>query len=519
MRKQSRRTDIAIVIVLIAIVVFSFLSIHNRDSASNAQTEPIPMEQYNGKTLGAMPGSLSEDIIVERFPDSPILYYTATPELYTALVTGKIDGFVSSRIILNQLAKAHNNITWFPEVLRTGYRYLGFAKTAKGEKLRAQMDEMLLEYQEDGTMEALENIWYGDDESLKVIDDSGLTGENGTLQVGICATDEPYNYYKGNKLTGFNVDVVTRFARRYGYALEYTDTNNPSSLLIGLTTGKFDMLAFAISYSEERAQTMLFSEPVVRFENHLVVRMGDKPEGAQQVVAERAGLFERIVESFEKTFIREKRWKLILEGIWNTTLITFMAVLLGTALALAICLFRRTGSRLANIISNIYVKIMQGMPMVVLLLILYYLIFGDSSLSALWVAVIGFSLHFGAYNSETLRSGIASVPPGQREAALALGYTENETFYHFILPQAVNHILPVYMGEIISLLKGTAVSGYISVQDLTKVSDIIRSRTYEAFFPLIATALIYFLLAWIIHRLLNMAMKRIDPRFEGGKDK
>jgi len=165
------------------------------------------------------------------------------------------------------------------------------------------------------------------------------------------------------------------------------------------------------------------------------------------------------------------------------------------------------------------VKIMQGMPMVVLLLILYYVIFADSSLAAMWVAVIGFSLHFGAYNSETLRSGIASVPPGQREAALALGYTENEAFYHFILPQAVNHIMPVYVGEVISLLKGTAVAGYISVQDLTKVSDIIRSRTYEAFFPLIATALIYFLLAWIIGQLLNMVLRRINPRFEGGKKK
>ena len=518
MRKKSRRTDIVIVIVLIAIVVFTVLSANKRDSASDGQAVPITMEQYDGKTLGAMPGSLSEDIAVERFPNSPIQYYTGTPDLCTALLTGKIDGFVSSRIILEQLAKENNNITWFPEVLRTGYRYMGFPKTAKGEKLRAQLDEMLLAYQADGTMEQIEGIWYGDDESLKVVDDSGLTGENGTLQVGICATDEPYNYYSGQKLTGFNVDLVNRFARRYGYALEYTDTNAPS-LLIGLTTGKFDMLAFAFSYSEERAQTMLFSEPVIRFENHLAVRASDNPEGARGVAVEQAGLLERIAGSFEKTFIREERWKLILEGIWNTTVITALAVLLGTVLGLAICLFRRTGSALANIISDLYVKIMQGMPMVVLLLILYYVIFGDSSLAAMWVAVVGFSLHFGAYNSETLRSGIASVPPGQREAALALGYTENEAFYHFILPQAVNHIMPVYVGEVISLLKGTAVAGYISVQDLTKVSDIIRSRTYEAFFPLIATALIYFLLAWIIRQLLNMVMKRINPRFEGGKKK
>ena len=192
---------------------------------------------------------------------------------------------------------------------------------------------------------------------------------------------------------------------------------------------------------------------------------------------------------------------------------------MGTLLAFAICLFRRTGSTLANMISDIYVKLMQGIPIVVLLLILYYMIFSQSVLAAVWIAAIGFSLHFGAYTSETLRSGINSVAPGQREAALALGFSERQAFYQFIFPQAVNHILPVYNGEIISLLKGTAIAGYISVQDLTKMSDIIRSRTYEAFFPLIATALIYFLLAWIIRLLLKAVMKWIDPRKKGGKNK
>lgn len=128
--------------------------------------------------------------------------------------------------------------------------------------------------------------------------------------------------------------------------------------------------------------------------------------------------------------------------------------------------------------------------------------------------MIGFSLNFAAYTSETLRSGIESIDSGQREAALALGYSEHQAFFRFIFPQAAVWQLPVYRGEIISLLKNTSIVGYIAIQDLTKMSDIIRSRTFEAFFPLIVTAIIYFILAWIISLILKTVLKQIDPRLK-----
>ena len=145
-------------------------------------------------------------------------------------------------------------------------------------------------------------------------------------------------------------------------------------------------------------------------------------------------------------------------------------------------------------------------------MILYYVIFGKSDINAIWVAIIGFSLNFGAYTSEVMRSGIESIDGGQIEAALALGYTENQAFFKFIFPQAAVRFLPVYRGEIISLLKGTSIVGYIAIQDLTKMSDIIRSRTYEAFFPLIATAVIYFVLAWVLALILKLILNNLDPK-------
>lgn len=320
------------------------------------------------------------------------------------------------------------------------------------------------------------------------------------------------------KSISFNIDLVTRFAKKYGYQIEYTDMA-PEGLLPGLTTGRFDMLATALSYTEERAQIVLFSEPVIQFDSVLAVRKEDTEVSAAGIGAGTgaAGIdssqnfLQKIYSSFERNFIREQRWKLILSGIGTTCLITVLAVLFGSVLAFGICMLRRSGSRVGDLLCRGYVRILQGTPMVVLLLILYYIVFSDVPMDAVWVAVAGFSLHFGAYASQTLQSGIDSVSPGQREAALALGYTENQTFFHFIFPQAVRKILPVYRGEITTLLKGTAVAGYISVRDLTKMSDIIRSRTYESFFPLIATAVIYFVLAWILSVLFDQIMKGLDP--------
>ena len=158
------------------------------------------------------------------------------------------------------------------------------------------------------------------------------------------------------------------------------------------------------------------------------------------------------------------------------------------------------------------IRIMQGMPMVVLLMIMFYIVFARTSISGVWVAVIGFGMNFGAYVSEMIRTGILAVDKGQMEAALALGYTKPRAFMKIVLPQAARHFLPVFQGEFISLVKMTSVVGYIAIQDLTKAGDIIRSRTYEAFFPLIAIAIVYFVIAWLLTRVLVALQNRFDPK-------
>ena len=136
-------------------------------------------------------------------------------------------------------------------------------------------------------------------------------------------------------------------------------------------------------------------------------------------------------------------------------------------------------------------------------MIIFYVIFASVNINPVIVAVIAFGINFGAYVSEMFRTSIESVDKGQREAGIAGGFTKVQTFINIIMPQAVRQVLPVYKGEFISMMKATSVVGYIAVQDITRVSDIIRSRTFDAFFPLLLAAAIYLVLAWLLTRLLN----------------
>lgn len=227
---------------------------------------------------------------------------------------------------------------------------------------------------------------------------------------------------------------------------------------------------------------------------------------------EGGGFLDTVKESFNKTFIREDRWKLFLRGVLTTLLITFLSVLCGTLLGFAVYMLCRNGNRVANTVTRFCIWLVQGMPLVVLLMILYYIIFGNASLSGITVSVIAFTLTFGASVFGLLKMGVGAVEIGQYEAAYALGYTNRRTFFKIILPQALPHIMPSYKGEIIGLIKATSIVGYIAVQDLTKMGDIVRSRTYEAFFPLIAITIIYFLLEGLLGFLVSRLSFNINPK-------
>ena len=219
-------------------------------------------------------------------------------------------------------------------------------------------------------------------------------------------------------------------------------------------------------------------------------------------------IFSSLAESFTNNLIAEQRFRMILDGLQVTLLITLCAAILGTLLGGLVCWMRMSRRPWLQKVAKVYIDIMRGTPVLVVLMLMYYVIMAPLEATGIVVAIVTFGMNAAAYIGEMLRSGIEGIDKGQTEAGLALGYTPRQTFVRIVLPQVVKSTMPVYQGEIISLLKGTSIVGYIAVADMTRASDLIRSRTFDAFFPLILTAIIYFFMAWLIGSLLTALVNK-----------
>ena len=219
-------------------------------------------------------------------------------------------------------------------------------------------------------------------------------------------------------------------------------------------------------------------------------------------------MFSNVAESFSNNLIVEDRYRMILDGLQVTLLITLFAAVLGTILGGLVCWMRMSRHAWLRQTARVYIDLMRGTPVLVLLMLMYYVVMAPVDATGIVVAIVTFAMNTAAYISEMLRTTIQGIDRGQTEAGLALGFTQRQTFFRIVLPQVVRAVMPVYQGEIISLLKGTSIVGYIAVADMTRASDLIRSRTFDAFFPLIVTAIIYFVMAWLIGMLLQSLVQR-----------
>jgi len=458
------------------------------------------LDELAGKKIAIQTGTIYDEVTLARIPDAKLVYLNSTGDIIASLQTGKVDGFPADEPFIVMLMEEQDDITMIPEYLDTCEFGIVFSKDERGAELESQMSAYINKITENGQLEALKDVWFSmarDEHEVPAL--SSLSSENGTLKVATYAGNPPFMYIRGDEIVGFEMELIYRFCEEYGYGLELKDMSF-DALLPDVVTGKSDMAICSVSITEERAQSVRFSVPYY-YTGTVMAVMKE---------AEDTSFWGKIRTSFEKTFIREGRWKLFAKGLLNTMIITVLACLFGTVLGFVLFMICRNGNKIANAITGFCFWIVQGMPLVVLMMILYYIVF--VSISGLWVAVIGFTLTFGSAVFSMLNTAVGAIDKGQYEASYALGYNNRRTFFRIILPQSLPYFLPPYQGELVSLIKATAIVGYVSVQDLTRIADIVRSRTYEPFFPLIAITVIYFLLEGLLAFLVGRIRITTDPK-------
>ena len=233
--------------------------------------------------------------------------------------------------------------------------------------------------------------------------------------------------------------------------------------------------------------------------------------------------FESLKADFILNFVQANRWKYLWDGLGRTLLITLLAGVMGTIIGVIIAMIRSTydktkeGARKTvgrkifgffDWLCRVYLTVLRGTPVVVQLMIIYFVIFASSDNGTL-VAALAFGLNSGAYVAEIVRGGIMSIDQGQFEAGRSLGFNYIQTMRFVIIPQTIKNVLPSLANEFIALLKETSVAGYVAVADLTKGGDIIRSRTYSPFMPLLAVAAIYLALVMFFTYLVGLLERRL----------
>lgn len=467
-----------------------------------AESQYKTIKDLNGRNIGVQTAVLYEELIQDRVPDSTIQYYTMPNDMILALTSGKVDAYLIEEVSFGVQKKNHPEL----EVIEEPAGYISatciIGENERQDVLLSQLNQFIADSWENGLLDELYDYWIADFDPVNdTCDTTGFTGENGTIAVAVEGGYEPFSFISNGQISGFDVDFICRFARAYGYTPEFYEVPF-EAIAPGVESGKYD-IGMNIVVSAERNETGTLSDVYYTTPIRLVV-LGEDESGLS--------FFEQIADSFYKTFIRENRWQLFIQGAGITILITVASILAGTALGFIIYMLCRGGNIFANKATNVFLWLIHGMPTVLLLMILYYIVFGSSSLSGTWVSVVGFSLMFACSMVDMLRVGCNAIGKGQLEASTALGYSNSQSFFKIILPQAAGHFLPIYRNEVVTLIKETSVVGYIAVLDLTKISDLVRSRTYEAFFPLIVTAIMYFIISGILTKLVGLVEKAIDPR-------
>ncbi len=468
------------------------------------ESAPTPiyqtLDELEGKRFAYVNGSVYNLRVQERLESTTEDFYPSLAECVAAVEAGKDDAAVQLSYCC-QLAvnRRPGTVALLPEPIAEVSEGFFFPK---GSPLTAQFNDLIARFADDGTLAQLEEKWVAADESGKTLPAQDWDAPNGTLKFATSGVIEPFSYVgEGGVPKGYDVELALLIARELGYHLE-TSTIPMDSIFAAVDSGKADF-GGTLTQTPERASVCDFSNTVMPTTISVIVE-------SEQGAVGRAGFVGSIAEAFRKTFIEEDRWQLIVSGLGVTVLISVCAGALGILLGYLTVLCRRSGVRWVGTIVDGYQALMGGIPLVVVLMVLYYVVFGSMDVAGELVAIIAFTLAFGSTAGTTMWTAVDGVDVIQEETGLALGYTRQEVFKKIIFPQARQQFTPQLMGQFVSLVKDTAIVGYIAVVDLTRASDLIRARTMDAFFPLISTAVIYFLFCRLLARLLGRIAAKLD---------
>jgi polar amino acid transport system substrate-binding protein len=457
-----------------------------------------------GKKVGVVTGSIS-DTIAKNAMNAEVAYYTEMSSGLEDVRKGRIDGFMHDLSALRIMTEEPGNEELECIEIPPEYFKAPMGAISMNQDIIDRFNAFLEAAKADGTLKDMRDRWL---EKIPDLDspmpDVPSSGEGGALKVAVCGTSLPFVYIgSGGSFKGYSVELVLRFAAREGLKAEFTDMDF-GGLTPYVISGKADLAIANISITEERKKSVLFTDSI--YDDLAAVAV--LKEGA--AAGSGGGVIEWIKTAAERNLIAESRWKMIADGLGVTMIIAVASQIFGTIAGGFVCYLLTRGTKFARRPAELYCGLIYGTPSAVVLMISYYIIFGGSDISNIFVAVAAFAMIEGAVVAQNLKGAIGTVNPVEIEAARSMGFTAAGAFLTVTLPQAARRALPAYAYGFVDLVKSTAIVGYIAIQDLTRAGDIIRSRTYDAYFPLLFVALIYLAVTSACVLIFKLVIKHVN---------
>ena len=470
-------------IFLMALMCMAFLTMYVKADAQAKSKTIKTVDDLKGAKIGVQLGTTGDIYSSDYEGDkegTTVERYNKMADAVQALKQNKIDCVIIDEQPALTVAKDNSDLKILEEEFVSEEYAICIAKG--NDELTDKINSALEELKSDGTIKSIISNYIGEEKGkhpYKTPEGTKYSGKK--LVAATNATFPPY--YENEKVTGIDIDIITAIGDRLGMKVEIADMEF-DAIINSVSSGKADVGIAGLTVTKDRLKSINFSNSYAKSKQVIIVKAGKE------------GNKIGIVEKFKKNFIKDNRWKYITKGLKNTLIIAIFSAILGIILRFLVAFVRvthdRTGKiKLLNRVCKLYLTVVRGTPMMIQLLIMYYVIFKSVNVDKVLVAVLAFAVNSGAYVAEILRSGIMSVDNGQFEAGRSLGLTYKVTTMSIILPQAVKNVLPALCNEFITLLKETSICGYIGLNDLTRGGDIIRSNTFDAFMPLILVAIIY----------------------------
>ena len=487
---------ILISIFLMVVTLFAaYPAVFATDDGEVEMKESDPRyTEFYGKIIGTILGGISETLIPNIF-NGVVVYYSNPTAAIEDIRRGRIDGFMHDLTILENIVTAPGNEDLEIVEVPAEIFIAPIGAVSNDLKLIGRFNAFLSDIEIDGTLKDMQDRWMfaspGFEPSMA---DLWLTGENGVLRVATTTQ------------RGLDVELVLLFAKREGLLVEFTEVDF-TALIPHVLSGHADMAIANISITEERKESISFTYPLY-YDQYGILTL--KLDAAGNAAKREAGLFERLKIAVERNLLIDGRWKIIANGLGVTMVIALSAQALGTIFGCFLCFMLIRGNKFAVWLVNCYCGMIYGTPRVVLLLVTYYIIFSDMDVSNILVAILAFTMMCAAEVGQKLKSAIDTVARVEIEAARSLGFTAFGAFTMVTLPQAVRRVLSGYSNDFVKLVKATAIVGYIAIVDLARAGDIIRGRTYDAYFPILFVALIYLTFTTILAKLIKYTVNKIN---------